>query len=45
MAKLKEYNGLFCESEFECAFIAYLNNEGWEYLSGNNVKRVNKRDV
>ena len=45
MAKLQEYNGLFCESEFECAFIAFLQDEGWEYLLGNNVKRVNKRDV
>ena len=45
MVKLKEYNGLFCESEFECAFIAFLQNEGWKYLSGNNVRRVNKRDV
>lgn len=45
MVKLKEYNGLFCESEFECAFISFLENEGWKYLSGNNVRRVNKRDV
>lgn len=45
MTKLQEYNGLFCESEFECAFIAFLQDEGWEYLLGNNVKRVNKRDV
>ena len=45
MAKLQEYNGLFCESEFECAFLAFLQDEGWEYLLGNNVKRVNKRDV
>ena len=45
MAKLQEYNGLFCESEFECTFIAFLQDEGWEYLLGNNVKRVNKRDV
>ena len=30
MAKLQEYNGLFCESEFECAFIAFLQDEGWD---------------
>ena len=45
MAKLQEFRGLYCESEFECAFISFLENEGWKYLSGNNVRRVNKRDV
>lgn len=45
MVKLKDYNGCYCESEFECAFISFLQDEGWEYLLGNNVKRVNKRDV
>ena len=45
MAKLQEFRGLYCESEFECAFISFLENEGWKYLSGNNVRRVNKREV
>lgn len=45
MAKLQEFRGLYCESEFECAFISFLENEGWRYLSGNNVRRVNKREV
>ena len=45
MVKLKDYNGCYCESEFECAFISFLQDEGWEYLLGNNVKRVSKRDV
>ena len=45
MAKLKEYNGHYCESEYEYAFIGFLETEGWDYISGNNIKRVSKRDV
>lgn len=28
MARLKEYNGRFCESDYENTFIDYLVNEG-----------------
>ena len=45
MAKLSEYNGHYCESEYENAFIGFLEHEGWEYCSGNNINRVTKRDV
>lgn len=45
MAKLKEYNGRYCESEFESAFISFLENEGWNYLSGNSIVRESKTDV
>ena len=45
MAKLKEYDGHYCESEYEYAFIEFLEAEGWTYSSGNNVSRVTKRDV
>ncbi|MCM1213000.1 MAG: HsdR family type I site-specific deoxyribonuclease [Lachnospiraceae bacterium] len=45
MAKLKEYNGHYCESEYEYAFISFLENEGWTYSSGNKISRVTKRDV
>lgn len=45
MAKLKEYNGRYCESEYEYAFIGFLEAEGWTYTSGNNIKRDTKRDV
>ena len=31
MARLKEYNGRYCESEYEYAFIGFLEAEGWEY--------------
>ena len=45
MAKLKEYYGHFCESEYEYAFIGFLEDEGWTYVSGNNIQRTTKRDV
>lgn len=45
MAKLKEYNGRYCESEYEYAFLGFLEAEGWKYLSGNDIKRSVKRDV
>lgn len=45
MAKLKEYNGRYCESEYEYAFIGFLEAEGWKYSSGNHISRVSKRDV
>ena len=43
MAKLKNYNGRYCEWEFENAFITYLEDEGWQYLprsSGRCRRRV-----
>ena len=45
MAKLKEYNGRYCESEYEYAFIGFLEAEGWNYIAGNNINRNNKREV
>ena len=45
MAKLKEYNGYYCESEYEYAYIGFLEAESWQYLSGNNIPRPSKRDV
>lgn len=45
MSKLKEYNGHYCESEFESAFISFLENEGWNYLSGSSIVRESKTDV
>jgi len=45
MAKLKEYYGRYCESEYECAFIKFLEDEGWNYSLGNDINRVTKRDV
>ena len=45
MAKLKEYNGHYCESEYEYAFIAFLESAGWNYSLGTNIARETKRDV
>lgn len=45
MARLQEFNGRYCESEYECAFIEFLEAEGWNYASGNNIHRVSKNDV
>lgn len=45
MAKLKDYNGHFCESDFEYAFIGFLEKEGWNYLAGNKINRITKNDV
>ena len=45
MTKLQEYNGHYCESEYEYAFLGFLEGERWEYCSGNNISRLSKRDV
>ena len=45
MAKLKNYNGRFCESEYEEAFLAHLEAEGWQYLPGGSIPRSSQRDV
>ena len=45
MDRLKNYNGHFCESDYEYAFISFLENEGWIYSSGNDISREKKRDV
>lgn len=45
MAKLQNYNGHYCESEYEYAFLSFLEDEGWNYLAGNSISRKSKRDV
>lgn len=45
MAKLQNFNGKFCESEYEQAFLSYLQEEGWKYLAGTQVVRHKKRAV
>lgn len=39
MAKLKDYNGRYCESEYEAAFVSFLDNAGWTYTAGNQITR------
>ena len=45
MANLQNYNGRYCESEFEYAFLSFLESEGWHYLHGNSIPRENKTAV
>ena len=45
MARLQNYNGRYCEWEFENAFITYLEDEGWQYLPGSSILRDSQRDV
>ena len=45
MAKLQNYNGRYCEWEFEYTFLALLEEEGWQYLAGNSIPRNSQREV
>ena len=45
MSKLQEYNGHYCESEYEYAFIQLLEAEDWNYISGKQINRESNRDV
>ena len=45
MAKLKEFNGRYCESDYENAFISFLEGVGWQYLSGGSMPRDSQRQV
>ena len=40
MAKLKNINGHFVESDFENALITFLEQEDWRYLYGDNIPRM-----
>lgn len=35
MAKLQNYNGRYCEYDFENAFITYLEEKDWQYSALN----------
>lgn len=45
MANLQNYNGHYCESEFEHTFLSLLEKEGWHYLAGNSIPRSSKQEV
>ena len=45
MSKFQNFNGHFCESEYEYAFITFLEREGWQYLQGNKINRQTRKDV
>ena len=42
---MQSFNGRYCESEYENAFISFLESEGWQYLDGNSITRDSRRDV
>ena len=45
MPKLQNFNGRYCESEFESVFLSYFADEGWDYLAGNSIPRTSKKDI
>ena len=45
MALLQNYNGRFCEQEFEDTFLTFLEAAGWQYLPGDSVTRESEREV
>lgn len=45
MPKLQNYNGRYCESDFENTFISFLEAEGWQYLAGNSIARNSRDEV
>ncbi len=45
MARLQNYNGRYCESEYENAFLSFLEEVDWQYLPGNSISRASKREV
>lgn len=45
MARLKNFNGRYCESDYENAFLSFLEEEGWQYLSGGGIPRTSRREV
>lgn len=42
---LKNVNGRFVESDYEEALISLLEDEGWQYLFGDDIPRASKREV
>ncbi|PBC73983.1 type I restriction endonuclease subunit R [Fibrobacter intestinalis] len=45
MQKPNNHHGRFCESDFEAAFISFLERAGWTYCAGNDIARESPRDV
>lgn len=45
MSKVTNLKGQYFESEYEHAFIKFLEAEGWVYTPGNLINRSTKRDV
>lgn len=45
MARLKNFNGRYCESDFENALISLLEKEQWTYMPGDKIPRTSMREV
>ena len=45
MARLKNFNGRYCESDYENAFLSFLEREGWQYLFGGGIPRASRKEV
>lgn len=45
MSKMNHYNGRYCESDYEEAFLGFLEKEGWQYLPGGSIPRSSRREV
>ncbi len=45
MAKLINFNGRYCESDYEDAFIAFLESKDWTYTAGSDISREKNTDV
>ena len=45
MSKLQCYNGRYCESDYENAFLGFLEEEGWQYLPGGSIPRASRQEV
>lgn len=45
MARLQNFNGRYCESDYESAFIAFLEQTGWDYLFGDKISREGNTEV
>ena len=42
---LKNINGRFVESDYENALIHFLEQEGWQYIYGDDIPRTNRKEV
>ena len=42
---LINYNGRFCEQDFENALVQMFVDNGWEYLFGDNIERSSGTEV
>ncbi len=45
MSTLNNYNGRYCEWEFEETFISLLEKEDWQYLYGDSIPRTSRKEV